>query len=62
MNPLGLLLFRSAEVKVKVLKKKYIKEEKRHDEQYEKENKRHEKKHKVELEEALKIGKKPCKK
>lgn len=52
-------------MKVNVLKKKYEKEEKRHDKAYEKENKKHEKRHIVELDEALKIGKKtktPCKK
>ena len=49
-------------MKVKVLKKNYKKEEKRHDRAYEKENSKHEKKHIVELDEALKVGKKPCKK
>ena len=43
--------------KVKKLKKKYNKEEKRHDKAYEKENTKHEKKHRVELDEALNIGK-----
>lgn len=49
-------------MKVKVLKKKYVKEEKRHDKAYEKENSKHEKRHKEELDEALKVNKskKPC--
>jgi hypothetical protein len=43
-------------MKAKLLKKKYNKEEKRHDKKYEQENSLHEKRHKVELDEALKVG------
>jgi hypothetical protein len=45
-------------MKVTKLKKNYKKEEKRHDKVSEKEIARHERKHIVELDEALKIGKK----
>ena len=49
-------------MKAKKLKKLYNKEEERHDKAYSKENSKHEKKHRVELNEALKIGKKKHKK
>lgn len=47
----------------KSLKKKYKKEEIRHDKAYESENSKHEKRHIVELDKALQIGcgKKPKK-
>jgi len=48
-------------MKKKEIKKKYNKEEKRHDSAYEKENKRHEKKHIAELDEAFRSAEK-CKK
>ena len=44
-------------MKASELKKKYEKEEKRHDKKYEKENTLHEKRHKSELNKALKIRK-----
>ena len=48
----------SKTIRSKKLKKKYFKEERRHDEAYEKENKRHEKKHIKEIKEAETCGKK----
>jgi len=48
-------------MKKKELKKKYKKEEVRHDKAAKKENEKHEKKHIVELDEALRISGK-CKK
>lgn len=45
-------------MKIKELRKKYKKEEKRHDAKYEKENSLHEKRHITELDTALKIKEK----
>lgn len=49
-------------MKISKLKKNYNKEEKRHDKKYEKENSLHEKRHKVEIDEAIEIGKSKKKK
>ena len=48
-------------MKVKKLKKNYNKEEKRHEKAYEKEKSKHERRHVVEIDEALRIGKKKSK-
>ena len=49
-------------MKEKKLRKRYKKEEERHDKKYRKENTLHEKRHDKQLNEALEIGKeKPCK-